>query len=259
MSATLKMIWGRLHRYAGAYGIWRGAHILSKAVYGEGPVSLQLPGCNDSILLRRHTTDVAAFEQIFIDREYNFPLGQKDPKCIVDAGANVGCASVFFAKQFPRASIFAIEPEASNYNILEQNGQRFRNITTIRGAIWNSDTELEIQNPKGEKWAFRVQEATTQGVVKVPAFSIPSILKKTGADRIDILKVDIEGAEKELFDESSAQWIHRVGVIIIELHDWIRPGCSDALSIATRGLNWERSRVGENIILIRKDRRERTG
>lgn len=250
--AKLSEMQSRLRRYVARYGMWRGVLTLAKAVCGRGLVSIQLPGCKDSILLRRHTTDVAAFEQIFIDREYDFPLGQKDPKWIVDAGANVGCASVFFSKEFPCASILAIEPEASNYRILEQNGKRFPNITTIRGAIWNSDTELEIQNPTDENWAFRVQEFSTLGVPKVPAFSIPSILKRTGADWIDILKVDIEGAEKELFDKSSALWIDRVGVIIIELHDWIKPGCSDALSNVTRGLNWERSRVGENTILIRK-------
>jgi FkbM family methyltransferase len=252
ITSKLKMIQNRLHRYAACYGMWRGVHTLARAVCGRGLVSIQLPGCKDSILLRRHTTDIAAFEQVFIDREYDLPIAQKDPKWIVDAGANVGCASIFFAKQFPRASILAIEPETSNYSILERNGRRFRNITTIKAAIWNSDTELEIQNPTDDKWAFRVQPASTQGASKVRALSIPSILEKTGAGWIDILKVDIEGAEKEVFDETSAHWIDRVGVIIVELHDWIRPGCSDALSLATRGANWGRFQAGENTVLIRQ-------
>jgi FkbM family methyltransferase len=246
------MTQNRLHRYMARYGMWGGLRTLARAVCGSGVVSVQLPECKDSMLLRRHTTDIAAFEQVFIDREYDLPMGQKDPKWIVDAGANVGCASVYFATRFPSASILAIEPESSNYEMLEQNGRKFHNITTIRGAIWNSDTELEIQNPMDDKWAFRVQRASTQGASRVDALSIPSILKKTGTGWIDILKVDIEGAEKELFDESSAQWIDRVGVIIIELHDWIRPGCTDALDRATKEYDWERHRIGENTVLIRQ-------
>lgn len=242
----------RARRYLHRYGSWTGAYTLARAIGGRGPAWLPLPGVEGHFLLRRHTSDVAAFEQVFIDREYDLPIGDMRPKFIIDGGANVGCASVFFAQKFPQASIWAFEPERSNYEILEQNGKRFDNITTMKAAIWSSDTYVEIQNPNDEKWAFRVQQAATDGSSRVQALSIPSILKMAGADRVDILKIDIEGAERELFDESSAHWIHRVDVIIIELHDWIRPGCSDALSVATRGLNWERSRIGENTILIRK-------
>ena len=252
MPLKLKVIQNRLHRYAARYGMWEGVYTLTRAVCGGGPVSIQLPGCKDSILLRRHTTDVATFEQVFIDREYDLPIGDMSPKFIIDGGANVGCASAFFARKFPQASIWAFEPEGSNYDILEQNGKRFDNVTTMKAAIWSSDTYVEIGNPNDEKWAFRVQQASIDGPSRIQALSIPSILKMAGADRVDILKLDIEGAEKDLFDGSSAQWIDRVGVIIIELHDWIRPGCSDALSIATRGLNWERSQIGENTVLIRK-------
>ena len=251
-ASKLKMIQNRFHRYVARYGMWGGAHTLARAICGRGLVLIPLPELQESILLRRHTSDVAAFEQVFIDREYDLPIGDLRPKFIIDGGANVGCASVFFAEKFPQASIWAFEPERSNYEILEQNGKRFDNITTMKAAIWSSDTYVEIQNPNDEKWAFRVQQAANDGLSRIQALSIPTILKMAGADRVDILKLDIEGAERDLFDETSAQWIHRVGVIIIELHDWIRPGCSDALSIATCGLKWERSQIGENAILIRK-------
>ncbi len=252
ITSKLKVIQNRLDRYVACYGVWGGMHTLKRAVCGRGPVLLPLPGLKEQILLRRHTSDVAAFEQIFIDREYDLPIGDMSPKFIIDGGANVGCASAFFAYKFPQASIWAFEPEGSNYDILEQNGKRFENVTTMKAAIWNSDTHVEIGNPNDEKWAFKVQQASIDGLLRIQALSIPSILKMAGVDRVDILKLDIEGAERELFDGSSAQWIDQVGMIIIELHDWIRPGCSDALSIATRGLCWERSRIGENTILIRK-------
>lgn len=252
LGTRLNDLQSRLHRYVAAYGVWIGTKILVKLVCGQGLVPIQLPGSRDSILLRPHTTDVAAFEQIFIGREYDLPIGEMTPKFIIDGGANVGCASVFFAQRFPHAAIWAFEPEGSNYDILERNGKRFSNITTMKAAIWSSDTHVEIENPSDEKWAFRVQQASMGATSRVQALSIPSILKLAGEDRVDILKLDIEGAERELFGRGSAQWIDRVGVIIIELHDWILPGCSEALLNATKGLSWMRSRIGENTILIRE-------
>ncbi len=71
MGERLNGMQSRLRRYVAAYGMWRGGYTLARAVCGQGLVPIQLPGCKDSILLRRHTTDVAAFEQIFIDREYD--------------------------------------------------------------------------------------------------------------------------------------------------------------------------------------------
>ena len=221
-------------------------------ILGRGPRWIPLPKLPGEILLRRHTSDIAAFEQVFIDREYDLPFGDIKPKFIIDGGANVGCASAFLAHRFPEASIWAFEPESSNYDILEQNGKRFPNITTMRAAIWNHDGYVEIQNPSDEKWAFRVRQTSSNESSKVRALSIPSILRMAGMSRVDILKLDVEGAEKELFDESSHSWIHQVGIIVIELHDWIRPGCSEALSMATAGCAWDRSRKGENTVLIRR-------
>lgn len=252
MGERLKEMRSRFRRYGATYGMRKGVYTLARAVCGQGLVLIPLPGSRDSIFLRRHTTDIAAFEQVFIGREYDLPTGEMSPKFIIDGGANVGCASMFFAQKFPQAAIWAFEPEGSNYEVLQQNGKRFSNITTMKAAIWSSDTHVEIGNPSDEKWAFRVQQAAGDSSSRIQALSIPSIMKLAGADRVDILKLDIEGAEKELFSRECAQWIDQVGVIIIELHDWILPGCSEALSNATRGLRWIRSQVGENTILIRE-------
>lgn len=238
--------------YVRRYGFVEGSGTFARAVCGQGLVSLGLPSCTRGIVVRRHTTDVAAFEQVFIGEEYDISIGNMDPRFIIDAGANIGCASVFFAHRFPHASIWAFEPEASNFELLEQNSRGFSNIIPVKAAVWSSDTELEIQNPDDEKWAFRVQQTTNQGSSKVRALSIPSILKNAGAEWVDILKIDIEGAEKELLEANSAGWINRIGMIIIELHDWIKPGCSDALFAATKMCDWERFQIGENTVLIKK-------
>src|SRR5690349_22538922 len=65
------------------------------------------------LYIRNHTSDVQAFEQIFLAEDYNFALTNVSPRLIVDAGANVGYASIYFANKFPNATILAVEPETN--------------------------------------------------------------------------------------------------------------------------------------------------
>jgi FkbM family methyltransferase len=242
----------RMSRYVHRYGGWAGSYVFMRIVLGHGRAWLPLPRSSGRILLRRHTSDVAAFEQVFIEGEYDFKFQAGSPKYILDGGANIGCASVFFAQKFPQATVLAIEPERSNFAILQDNAGRFTNINAIRAAVWNSEGEVEIENPRADNWAFRVQQRTAESLSAVPALTIPAIMRIAGTDWIDILKLDVEGAEKEIFDETSVQWLDRVGMIIIELHDWLKPGCSDALFTATKRLHWNQFRAGENTVLIRQ-------
>lgn len=245
-------IWKRISHYVHRYGGVAGAHVFMRAVLGRGSTLLPIPGSSAQILLRRHTSDVAAFEQVFIQHEYEFDFGGCSPQFIVDGGANIGCASIFFAHKFPQATIVAIEPEWSNFKILQDNVSHLPNVKALKAAIWNIDGHVEIQNPSADNWAFQVQQSTPQSSSRVHALTIPSIMEIAKTERIDILKLDVEGAEKEIFDETSVQWLDRVGIIIIELHDWLKPGCSDAIYTATKSLHWQQFRTGENTVLIRR-------
>lgn len=251
MSEVVEML-KRMGRYVHRYGGVVGTYVFLRAVLGQGCSWLPIPESSGQILLRRHTSDVAAFEQVFIEGEYELDFGDCSPRLILDGGANIGCASAFFAKKFPRATVMAIEPELSNFMILEDNVRRFSNVKALNAAIWNVDGHVEILNPSADNWAFRVQQSTAQNSSRVPALTISTIMKIAETERIDILKLDVEGAEKEIFDETSAQWLDKVGIIIIELHDWLKPGCSDALFTATKTLHWQQFRKGENTVLIRR-------
>ncbi len=74
-------------------------------------------------MVRPKTSDFSTFRQIFMDHEYDFKLLDV-PNIIVDAGANIGLASLFFAQRFPSAKIFALEPDHSNFEMLMKNTNR---------------------------------------------------------------------------------------------------------------------------------------
>ena len=209
---------------------------------------VQVPGFNHPVTLRAGTSDVLAFIQILIDGELDFPMDE-EPATIVDAGANIGLASLYFAHRFPQAKIVALEVDQSNFELLVRNTKAYANITCLKNALWSKQAQLNILNPKDEPWAFRVGEVASDDGTSIPALGVDDLLTEFESGRIDLLKVDIEGAEKEVFQNGTAKWIHRIGVLAVELHDHIVPGASQSLNQALQGHNHQASTSGEYTII----------
>lgn len=184
------------------------------------------------LFVRLATSDIQVFQQIFLAREYGIGDGIAQPVVsIVDAGANIGLTSVFFALRFPEAKIVAIEPEENNFHLLEANCKWFANIKCVRGALWRNSEPVRIQSPDVRDCSFSV-EASQEAKSSIPGLSVADVLDQARMDRLSLLKMDIEGAEVEVFG-SSANWIDRVDNIIVELHDRKRRGCTEAFRAAT--------------------------
>ena len=190
-------------------------------------------GISNPVYLRLLTTDVQTYKYVFLEREYAFDL-PFSPATIIDAGANIGMASVYFAHTYPQSRIIAIEPEDSNFDMLAKNVRLYRNVMPMHAALWNHDGEIgisEAESASGEtgKWACVTYEGAGS---KVRAICMQTLLKEFDQEPIDILKMDIEGAEREVFDRPV--WMNRIRCLMIELHDRIKPGCSAAVDSATR-------------------------
>lgn len=186
------------------------------------------------IFLRLATSDIQMFRQVFLDREYEVSTCiQRPVRTILDAGANVGLASIFFAMHYPDAAVVAVEPEGSNFAVLELNLSKYPNISSVRGALWGTDDDLQIRSEGVQNCSFTVERA--HGAESpIHGFRISTLLKMHGWQDISILKMDIEGAEVEVFEDSES-WASLVENIIVELHDRFRPGCTDAFLASTRG------------------------
>ena len=196
----------------------------SAAGHDWGFYTLYLPGTEHPLYARPQTSDLRAFQAIFGRRQQAVDLGI-DPRLIVDLGANVGYATVDFASRYPEARIVAVEPEASNVEVLRRNVAGLP-VKVIEAAIWPRSAVLEIEEAEIGHIGFRVREVGTSrnGVSTV---TIPMIMEREGSNVIDLLKIDIEGSESELLSEE-ADWLENVRAISIEFHDSFRPGCSAA-------------------------------
>ncbi len=233
---------------------YRGLYVSIRSMLNKKPnlVKVKPPDFPHSVYLRTHSSDIFTYDHIFRNFEYKVTLSKK-PKVILDAGANIGFSAIYFANQFTDAKIYAIEPETANLEVLKKNIRRYRNIQSVEGALWLENTMINIKHPNSDASAFQVENSSNKkkNAQQVRGITIDNFMKEFDLDFIDILKIDIEGAEKEVFEDPSL-WINRIGVIIIELHDRFRPGCSETFYNAVKDFDYEFERE-ESIFCARKD------
>jgi FkbM family methyltransferase len=238
-------------RVFGRRGLWLA--VRTKFTHAERLERASVDGTRHSVQIRLNSSDLSTFVKIFLNREYEIPLA-KEPAVIIDAGANVGYAAVFFALKYPNARIIAIEPETVNFAVLKQNTAAFPNILPVKAALWPTSGYVDLLDPGMGSWGFEAADpngpkSNHAALEKVRAITIGEILNEFGLPSIDILKIDIEGGEKTLFAGPPA-WLERVGVIMIELHDQRQPGCTRNFFVATREFERE-IRQGETVAMLR--------
>jgi FkbM family methyltransferase len=148
-----------------------------------------------------------------------YAVDKSKVKVIVDCGANIGCSAIYFNKIVNNAKIICIEPDNKNFKLLKKNS-RNSNFELINSAVANSITAYSTIDNKNKR-AIKVQE-TIEGDNRT--ITIDSIIQNHKKDNhINfIIKIDIEGFEKNLF-EKNYSWLFKFDIIIIEIHDYLFP------------------------------------
>jgi FkbM family methyltransferase len=246
----------------------------SKGGAAQPAYCVTVPYLDQEVSLRRATSDARVCWQTFIEKQYyfdDFPQNEQlrlrydrlvaegTKPIIIDCGANIGMSSLWFSKEFPQAQIFAIEPHRGNYDQMVRNLRGLPNIVCLHGAIWDQNSKLTIADPNAEEWAFRIEERpdqSKQSQSPIPndlkCFTVDEILNRSATSRAFIVKIDIEGGERELF-RSNTQWAAQTELIIIELHDYLFPneGTSRCFLNTISTNNCELLVRGENLFVFR--------
>lgn len=185
---------------------------------------------NLKVHLRQNTSDFFIYNQIFIRQDYSglvYAISvhtAKKIQYIVDAGANIGCATLYFKCYFPLAEIIAIEPEESNFGMLSENMllNDVDNVHCVKAALWNKQERLVIDHSFRDQShsACTVNEAKGSNE-SLPGCTINSLLTTYDFPYIDIFKIDIEGAEKHLFEDPDClnSFLPITRFIAIEVHE----------------------------------------
>lgn len=197
--------------------------------------------------IRNNPYDYATFEEVILNETYNIPV-QAEPEFIIDGGGNIGLTACFFASKYPGSTIISIEPDPGNYKLLQANCKPYANIKSLQCGIWKKDTRLKIMNTGAGNNAFTVTETDETNADTINAVTVLSVMEQFGLPHIDILKLDIEGSEKEVFETGFEKWLPLIKVLIIELHDDMKKGCSRAVFQAMNQYDFTFNIRGENII-----------
>lgn len=182
--------------------------------------------------LRPNSTDFKVFSHVFFHGAYhleNMYFWPRLSKCyddiiregltpvIVDCGANIGASPLYFSLKFPDARVVAVEPETSNFALLTKNAGP-NGVETVQKAIHSRVSRVVIDDPRMGAWAFQTRE--TADSAGIDTITIPEIIRAN--ERAFVIKIDIEGFESELFEENF-EWVAKAPLIILELHDNLRP------------------------------------
>jgi len=189
-----------------------GLSVLRMA-HRRGPeASLRLRSLRHPFVVRPGSEDVATVVTNVFREEYGQLPATFHPTRIVDAGAYIGDTTAYFLTRFPDATVIALEPGRESYAQAVRNlapyGER---VTLLNRALWNSETHLRFS---GSETAASV--ASSGALVETD--TVPGIMRQFNLHTIDLLKIDIEGAEAVVIPAGAGAWLRRIRMLLLEIH-----------------------------------------
>lgn len=199
------------------FGVWRTLRAAEKATSGQSPISLSLRGLQSPILIRPGTADVRTIIDNVVRQEY----GQLDPitpepRWMIDAGAYIGDTTAYFLSRFPSLRVIALEPTPESCALAKHNLRDYGDRAEILNKGLHSKAGV-YQFAGGGTGAAMTEHGGTCDVSDIECVTVAELLDAYGIEQLDILKLDIEGAEEAVF-EGDATWLARVRLILMEVH-----------------------------------------
>jgi FkbM family methyltransferase len=198
MWKSIRQKWNTVRLLRESFGLALTVPMMAQVVSGRSIVRTRIPSIRTPVYWRRKNSDLSALLQIFGRADLAIALNY-EPAFIIDAGANVGFSSLYFANRYRNAKVVAIEPEQANCSLFRRNCQAYGNIQLIEAGLLNRRAFTRIENPQGKSWEFRLAECTKNTPGSIPTITINDILRDCSTTTIDILKMDVEGSEREIF------------------------------------------------------------
>jgi FkbM family methyltransferase len=156
--------------------------------------------------------ELAVLHDVLVDEEY---APRRRPQAILDLGANVGFATLFFHRRFPEARIVAVEADPATYKRLVRNVGSLPRVTTVHAAITGSDGPVTFYPSAESISSSMYPRGGAAATVSVNGLAVATLMQQHHLESVDLLKVDIEGAE---LDALRVAPLDHVGELIAEVH-----------------------------------------
>lgn len=181
--------------------------------------------------------------------------GSDPVRYIIDGGANIGSEAIRFRHFHPEAMVLAVEADAGNFEVLKLNAAGDPKIVPVNAALWSHEGTVVVERGQGNE-NFKVREPPSRGhPSSVSAVTVDALMHKFAFPQIDILKLDIEGAERAVFSGDLSSWLSRTRVLIFEPPDRDAPATTMQMfrQLIATWREFDCQVHGECIVLIRRD------
>lgn len=173
---------------------------------------INLKNLNYPILVRPGTKDLSTIVNNVVREEYGHFTPVQDPQWMIDAGAYIGDTSAYFLSKYPNLRVIAIEPNPKSFKMARDNLRPYgKRVTLMKKGLFSNEKN---QYFSGDNTGASI---STSGI-EIECTTIPFLLRHYDIARLDILKIDIEGAEESIFSAKPESWLNLVGLMIIEIH-----------------------------------------
>ena len=184
------------------------SRVVSK-ITGNNRIKFNLKTMDGLIYGDGNTAMFSTFKEVYIENNYETDL--ENVKYILDLGANIGLASKYLSNRYPNAIVFAVEPFEENFEFLSKNITN--NVMPIKKAIWSKVTTLGLEKDICTP-SNKINDSVKGNYLTT---TISEIMKENHIKEFDIVKIDIEGAEKEILLNNN-DWLNKTNYLMMEYH-----------------------------------------
>jgi FkbM family methyltransferase len=199
-------------------------------------INVYVRGNISKVAFRKNQSDIYILREIFLYGIYDFPYEKlcQNISTIIDLGSNAGIAAAFFYSCFPRARLICVEPIEENVKMIWKNmemqnarweiehaaiSNKNEEVEFFASEWWSSGTAIQEIDKQRKSMKNRLEQKLSLPSFKIPGITVQKLIDKYHLTSIDILKIDIEGMEEKLILSADCQWLDKVRLIIIEIHD----------------------------------------
>lgn len=213
---------------------------LSTILRSRSPIPVWIK--SERLFVRPCTPDITV-ARVSLSGELDPAIHAASPlqhKFIVDAGGYIGTSAIALAKAFPEATIVSLEPAIENFEILKKNVSGFPNIKPRNVALGANEDTVVLVDRGTKQWGFSVIRSpgwdcqNPMLLYEVKVVTLGMLMEEFGVAGVDLLKLDIEGAEYDLLRDGRS-WVSSTRVVVAELHERIIPGTEQAFYTAMHG------------------------
>ena len=190
---------------------------------GKKLMKVNVKGVKQPILIRvKNKIDRNVLMYVFFQK-YHLPppeMQLKNDAVILDFGSNIGCTMVDFIVRYPTAKVYGYEMHPNNFEIAKANICTLDGVKIYNEAVWTHKGFVSFSK-KNLSDAFAISKDTINEneSINIPSVSIADIIATNNLAAVDFIKMDIEGAELDIFDHSDLNWLNKVLSMNIEFHN----------------------------------------